>query len=516
MAENNHYPIAGSDEELARFAELQQTLVTQYKELWEDRGTWQTVVVVPSISFDTALTDFFQGLQFYEERMLFMLMLLRNPRTRVVFITSHAIDPAIIDYYLHLLPGIPSRHAKQRLTFLSCQDSSSVPLTQKILERRLLMQRIKDAMGDPKTTHLACNNSTHLERTLSVRLGIPLYGSDPALGRLGSKSGGREIFKKMGVLAPDGREDLYSKTDLVNSLAELKQTHPNLQQAVLKLNEGASGAGNARFAFQGAPDGEELSSWIANELPMRTQFEIEQETWPNYLEQFTKNGGIVECFLEADEIRSPSVQGLVNPLGEVRLLSTHDQVLGGPSGQIYLGCRFPADDIYRLEIQDAGLKVGQALAENGAWGRFALDFISTPKEAGGWENYAIEINLRRGGTTYPTQMLKYLTDGTYNSETGFFETPTGHIPYYYASDNLESEKYKGLTPEDLINILVEHNLSFHTAHQRGVVFHLIGALSELGKLGALCVAESPELAEEMFNETMEILDREAEYCSLDV
>jgi hypothetical protein len=31
----------------------------------------------------------------------------------------------------------------------------------------------------------------------------------------------------------------------------------------------------------------------------------------------------------------------VTPTGEVEIVSTHDQLLGGPSGQSYLGCRFP-------------------------------------------------------------------------------------------------------------------------------------------------------------------------------
>ena len=46
----------------------------------------------------------------------------------------------------------------------------------------------------------------------------------------------------------------------------------------------------------------------------------------------------------------------------------------------------------------------QALAEKGAMGRFAVDFISVQQPAGDWKHYAIEINLRRGGTTHPFLM----------------------------------------------------------------------------------------------------------------
>jgi hypothetical protein len=42
-----------------------------------------------------------------------------------------------------------------------------------------------------------------------------------------------------------------------------------------------------------------------------------------------------------------------------------------------------------------------------------------------------------------------------------------------------------LTPDDLIDIAVMNGLHFHSATQEGVAFHLLGALSEFGKLGLL-------------------------------
>ena len=75
-----------------------------------------------------------------------------------------------------------------------------------------------------------------------------------------------------------------------------------------------------------------------------------------------------------------------------------------------------------------------------------------------------------------------------------------------ASDNLTSERYRGLTPGDLVDIAVEQELHYDGASQEGVVFHLIGALSEYGKLGLVCVGASPERAEALYRRTVEILD----------
>ena len=62
----------------------------------------------------------------------------------------------------------------------------------------------------------------------------------------------------------------------------------------------------------------------------------------------------------------------------------------------------PADDAYRLDIQNAGMRVAEVLAAKGVLGRFATDFVSVPTADGGWKHYAIEVNLRKGGTTPPS------------------------------------------------------------------------------------------------------------------
>ena len=141
-------------------------------------------------------------------------------------------------------------------------------------------------------------------------------------------------------------------------------------------------------------------------------------------------------------------------------------------------------------------------------GRFAIDFLSV-QQGEEWQHFAIEINLRKGGTTHPFMMLEFLTNGHYEPATGLFLTPTGQPCYYYASDNLEAEQYRGLTPADLIDIAAVNGLHFDGAYQQGVVFHLIGALSEFGKLGVVCIAPSHEQAEALHRHATEVLDKES-------
>ena len=502
-------PALGSAAELERFATLQHRLPGLFERILPDPRAPRCVLVNPSLSIEPSLLESISGLQHYEERLLCMLLLLRLPRTRVVYVSSIAIDPEIVDYYLYLLPGVPSAHARRRLTMLSCQDPSTrKTLTEKILERPRMLQRIRESIGETSLAHMSCFNVTDKERSLAVQLDIPIYGNDPALEHLGSKSGGRRVFRAAGVDLPPGEEALRDENDMAKAMAALRRRDPALRRATVKLEFGTSGEGNAVFEFNGAPDGPSLDRWVADRLPRELCYEDRSQSWERYRSQFAQMGGVVEAWIEGHGKRSPSVQTRITPLGDIELISTHEQVLGGPSGQIFLGCTFPCDNAYRHEIQDAGLRVTAELAKQSALGRLGVDFVSV-KEGDRWRNYAIEINLRKGGTTHPFRVLQLLTGGAYDPQSGRFMTPTGAGRVYRASDNLSRDAYKRLAPDDLMDIAVDHGLHFDAATQEGVFFHLIGALSGYGKLGVVCVASSREKADELFERTVAVLDAES-------
>ncbi|MCC7248916.1 MAG: hypothetical protein IT473_09865 [Lysobacter sp.] len=489
-----------------RFLALQTRLDPMFREVYADPLAERTVVVIPGLSLDQETLSHIVGVSHYEERQLSMLMLLRLPRTRVVYVTSTPIDPVVIDYYLSLLSGVPSGHARRRLTLLSAYDTSARSLTAKILDRPRLLQRIRDAIADPATAHLSCFNATDDEVALAVKLGIPLYACDPALGWLGSKSGGRRAFREAGATLPDGAEHLRDLPALYAALAALKQRHPRLRRAVTKLEEGFSGEGNAVFDF--ADDATKIdAATIEAHMPLRLKPEAQGLSAERYLAKFADMGGIVEAWIDGDDKRSPSVQMRINALGALEIISTHDQLLGGPSGQVFLGSTFPADARYRASLQAAGARIGDVLRGYGVLGRFSVDFV-TVRDGDDWTHYAIEINLRKGGTTLPFQMLQFLTDGRYDAERCEFLTPTGQQRVYRATDNLCRPEYRRLTPDDLVDLIVEHRLHFEPTRQQGVVFNLIGALSEFGKLSLVSIADTPENADELYRRTVAVIDRE--------
>lgn len=218
-------------------------------------------------------------------------------------------------------------------------------------------------------------------------------------------------------------------------------------------------------------------------------------------------GGIAEAFIEGDKKESPSVQCRINPAGETDIISTHDQLLGGECKQVFTGASFPANLAYHYTIATIGKVVSAALQQQGVLGRFGVDFISV-KETTGWKHYAIEINLRKGGTTHPFIMIQFLTAGHFDWENGVYTMPNGQTRCYFASDNVANEKYIGLTPHDLIDIAMCNNLLYDGTRQTGVMFHMIGALFQYGKLGLICIGSNIEEAKAYYYKTIAVLNKE--------
>src|SRR5207244_11661828 len=139
------------------FDRLQEKLVPLWKSIEQFNQDPQTIAVVPSMSIDAINSG--AVMQAYEERFLFLLLLLRQPQARLIYVTSQTILPSIIDYYLDLLPGVIPSHARPRLFLPSPLDGSVRPLSQKLLERPRLIERLRSLIPDPHRAHLVPFNT---------------------------------------------------------------------------------------------------------------------------------------------------------------------------------------------------------------------------------------------------------------------------------------------------------------------------------------------------------------------
>jgi hypothetical protein len=152
--------------------------------------------------------------------------------------------------------------------------------------------------------------------------------------------------------------------------------------------------------------------------------------------------------------------------------------------------------------------VGEVLRKMGVLGRFAIDFVVV-RRGQTWTSYAIEVNLRKGGTTHPFLTLQFLTDGRYQPDTALFMTPAGRERHLVATDHLEDPSLRGLRLDDLFDLVARTGIHFDQARQTGVVFHMISCLTELGRVGMTAVGESPASARAIYDHAERILLKEA-------
>lgn len=75
-------------------------------------------------------------------------------------------------------------------------------------------------------------------------------------------------------------------------------------------------------------------------------------------------------------------------------------------------------------------------------------------------------------------------------------------------DNLAPKTIVVIPSLTLDQIAMFHGLHFDGATQKEVMFHMIGALSQFGKMGMVCIGASQEEAYSFYTKTIAVLDAE--------
>ena len=488
------------------FAVLQQRLVPMWPGMTirTHESTSRAIFVVSSISIDVP-PHIAPVLPAYEERYLFMVLALaRSRNAQVIYVTSSPMLPRLVDYYLGMTAGIDVDELRKRLRVVAVGDPSPRPLTAKILDRPLLVERLRRMAEGYDHALLIPFMTTPLEVELALRMDVPIYGPSPWLAHLGTKTGSRAAFAAAGVPMPRGISGVRDRADIIAAIEELYAEQPAARFAV-KTDAGAGGLGNA---FVDVQSGSAADVGRAVEALTPSDPDITRD---QFLADLAGGGGVVEEWVTGEEVSSPSVQLRASPFGDVEVLSTHEQLLGGRGGLTFLGCRFPAAAPFIEPLTKHGRAIGQELARHGVIGRFAIDFVMA-RRGNTWHPFAIEINLRNGGTTHPMLTLLALTDGEYDEDSGQVITATG-VKHYVATDHVERPEYRHLTPDDVLDLVTTSNLGWNNDTQTGVALHMVSAVATAGRLGATAIANSREQAQGLYDRVGRCLDAAAGVAS---
>lgn len=452
------------------------------------------VVVLPSFSVgESLLSHYGDRIPSLEHRFLLAMLMLRIRSVRVAMVMSRHPGEETLDYYFDLLQTVPD--ARERFDLVVVDDPSVRPIAPKLLERPDLIVHIKD-LADGMPAMIEPWNVSQAESDLADALGMPINGTPPDVWPIAYKSSGRRLMAGAGVPVPAGREHLHTTEDAVTAIEALRAANPGLGAVIVKHDNSGAGDGNAVIDLSGLE--------AAGSRTARARLRSRVRSLPPWYLADLGKGFVVEERIVGDRFSSPSVQLDILADGQVRVLASHEQILGGDDGQVYTGCRFPADPAYAASISRHARAVGEALAEHGALGRAGVDFVTSSTGSGDWEVHALEINLRKGGTTHPFAALRHLVPGAYDPEAGVYRTEDGRTKCYSATDNLVDEAWTGIAPVEVIDAVRAAGLAF--GNGSGVVLHMLSCLAIDGRFGLTAIADTPQEADRLVDATREAVD----------
>ena len=446
--------------------------------------TEHVMVVLPSFSLgESLLAHYADRIPALEHRYLVVLSVLaRVESCEMVFVGSQDPGDEVLDYYLSLVPGAHRDSVRRRFRVVTVPDSSHRSVAEKLLDHPDQVAEVRQVIGD-RPAYIEPWNVTDHEVAVAVALQVPVNGAHPDLLPTAHKSAGRRLFRDAGVPLPYGHEDVRTVDDVVRSADDIHRHRPTCTAVVVKHDDSGAGDGNVVIDLRGhvRSDVESLPEWYLRDL---------------------RAGGVVEERVDGAAFTSPSAQVDVLPDGRVVVLATHEQELGGAEGQVYMGCRFPADDAYAGELGHHARAVGEQLARLGAVGRLGVDFAVARDATGGHAVHALEINLRKGGTTHPYAVLRNHVPGRYDAEAGrWVAAIDGSSRAYRATDNLVNPAWRGVPPAAVLKAVGERGLHLDHGRGTGVVLHMLSCLGVDGRFGLTAIGHDADHAAELFERT---------------
>jgi hypothetical protein len=451
-------------------------------------------ILLYSLDYAEGLRRELPYLNYFFERSLSELAILRSQDTRVVLVTPTPVDPAVLTYHfrdLWELSDSAERSAYSRLMQFPVHPADGEPLEAALLRdpsRLAILQNMTE--GDTaKIVNFAPSQA--LER-LGELIGAGVAEGPHAVAqRWGSKSGSKEMLVRSKVRTPRGSpEVLTGMADVVAACTRLTRDSPHVEQAVVKLNgtNWSAGIGNAVIDCRHLLRTGSLVDSVTSLL----------QPWDRFAAEIP-SGAIVEEYVPG-AVCSPSGQGHITDSGDVVIRSTHEQIVD--SGQ-YLGCSFPGPAEFVPDINRAVTQVGRTLASNGVRGSFGVDFV-------GFANgdlLAVEINVRK---VAPTHVLSYVETAT-NAlvEPDGYLRVAGQPQHYLHRRYYEPDVFRFLDPLSAVGALRDRGLLYDRRTRQGAILHILGAVRTCGYVETTCVATRLDLAEELDEQAHSVLVRVA-------
>ncbi|XP_072258696.1 IQ domain-containing protein H isoform X2 [Pyxicephalus adspersus] len=386
-------------------------------------------------------------------------------------------------------------------------------------------------------------------------LGVPILGTEPEVAHLYStKSGSKRIFTSADIPIPPGQYDIYTEEQFLSALGQLITDNLLVTRWLFKVDHECGSNGTAfcdiavhlpcynwalRENKKYSPDTwkqkwaqEKVLKQITEELPQVLEYYAQPvnrkryPTWGRFLQTLVSHGGVIEAYPPAESITCLTVDLLINPGGEIQMVSCGDQIHGNTPLQC-IGSSVPQCSVPPSMLESICNRIGEACKMRGVLGYLSVELVTfIDPQSLEQQIWATDLDLCYSDQLAMTQLLLYLTNGTLDCTNSQLNVPS-------TFRKMERSRHQALTAEAplacsrfavLSTRLVHTNLSlvyynvffqmckahgigYDVKEKQGSVFVLLENLKR-HRIGMLSIAEDLQGALMTFARNLFIIHQE--------
>ncbi|XP_056427618.1 IQ domain-containing protein H isoform X2 [Hyla sarda] len=527
----------------------------------------RSIIHIPSLGYPEAQRTQTPDLHILQNLQIGRLSDISDHNVDVIYISPVKLDEETEQYYRKLLglraavlSGNPqdATELHDRFTILIPEAVDRFPNHHMCLSTLLkyspkTMQRIRN-LTQGRETYIVGRVPHTDDLAVADMLGVPILGTEPNVAHLYStKSGSKRIFASANIATPPGEYDIYNQEQFFSSLSQLIIDNLLVTRWLFKVDNGFGSNGTAfcdiathlpcyswvlkeckRYGAETWKQKwaqEKALQRVAQELPKVLEHYAQAvnrshyPTWDKFLQVLVSRGGVIEAFPPAESITCLTIDLLINPDGEIQVLSCGDQIHSSiplqSVGSSVPQCSVPSDILMSMCSS-----IGEACKTRGVLGYLSVELLTFIDPLSLEQQiWATDLDLCYSDQLAMTQLLLYFTNGTLDCKNSRLTVPP-------APKKVERSRHKAKPAEPIIldrvavlstrllhtnlslvyyNVFFQmckaHGIGYDVKEKQGTVFALLEN-QKRHRIGMMSIAEDLQGALMTFARNLFIIHQE--------